>query len=153
MADTMKLTERLENDLKQAMRDRNELVKLTLRAVKTALTEVAKPNTIHDLPETEVIAIMRKEAKRRRDSAEEFVKAGSQERADAELAEKAVIDAYLPTQMDEAAIETLARAAIAEAGATSAKEMGKVMALLMPRTAGQADGKTVNAVVKRLLSS
>ncbi|MFN8441973.1 MAG: GatB/YqeY domain-containing protein [Caldilineaceae bacterium] len=153
MADTTKLTERLENDLKQAMRDRNELVKLTLRAVKTALTEVAKPNTIHDLPEAEVITIMRKEAKRRRDSAEEFVKAGSQERADAELAEKAVIDAYLPTQMDEAAIETLARAAIAESGATSAKEMGKVMALLMPRTAGQADGKTVNAVVKRLLTS
>lgn len=153
MADTTKLTERLENDLKQAMRERNDLVKLTLRAVKTALTEVAKPNTIHELPEAEVITIMRKEAKRRRDSAEEFIKAGSQERADAELAEKAVIDAYLPTQMDEAAIETLARAAIAESGATSAKEMGKVMAVLMPRTAGQADGKTVNAVVKRLLSS
>ena len=151
MAETMKLTERIENDLKQAMRDRNELAKLTLRSVKTALTEVAKPNTIHELPEAEVISIMRKEAKRRRDSADEFVKAGSQERADAELAEKAVIDAYLPSQMDEAAIESLARAAIAESGATSVKEMGKVMALLMPRTAGQADGKMVNAVVKRLL--
>lgn len=152
MAEITKLTERMEADLKQAMRDRNELTKMTLRAVKTALTEVAKPQTIHDLPEAEVIAIMRKEAKRRRDSADEYVKAGSQERADAELAERDIIERYLPAQMDEAAIELLARAAIAEAGATSVKEMGKVMALLMPRTGGMADGKAVNAVVKRLLA-
>ena len=62
-----------------------------------------------------------------------------------------MIERYLPAQMDEATIESLARTVIAEIGATSVKEMGKVMAALMPRTGGQADGKAVNAVVKRLL--
>ncbi len=148
---TQKLTEQIESDLKQAMLARNEVVKMTLRAVKTALTTVAKPGTIHELAEADVIAVMRSEAKRRRDSAEEFLKVGAQERADAELAEREVIERYLPAQMDEATIEALARTVIAEIGATSVKEMGKVMAALMPRTGGQADGKAVNAVVKRLL--
>ena len=148
---TQKLTEQIESDLKQAMLARNEVVKMTLRAVKTALTTVAKPGTIHELAEADVIAVMRSESKRRRDSAEEFLKVGAQERADAELAEREVIERYLPAQMDEATIEALARTVIAEIGATSVKEMGKVMAALMPRTGGQADGKAVNAVVKRLL--
>lgn len=152
MTETLKLTERIEADLKQAMRDKNELAKLTLRAVKTSLTEVAKPQTIHDLSETDVVSIMRKEAKRRRDSASEFEKAGSKERADAEIAEMNLIERYLPAQMDEAAIEAIVRAAISELGATSLKEMGKVMSAAMARTGGQADGKLVNQVVKRLLS-
>ncbi len=152
MAETMKLTERIEADLKQAMRDKSELAKLTLRAVKTALTEVAKPQTIHELAEADVISIMRKEAKRRRDSAAEFEKAGSKERADAELAEMSLIERYLPAQMDETAIEAIVRTAISEVGATSIKEMGKVMSAVMARTGGQADGKLVNVVVKRLLS-
>lgn len=145
------LTVQIESDLKQAMRDRDEVVKQTLRAVKTALLNAAKPRTIHELSQDEVIAIMRSEAKRRRDTAEEFIKASAQDRADAEIAEKVVIERYLPAQMDEAAIEALAKTVISELGATSPKEMGKVMAAIMPRTGGQADGKMVSTVVKRLL--
>jgi hypothetical protein len=146
-----KLSERIEADLKQAMRERDEVKKLTLRSVKTALTELAKPNDIHHLSEEQVIGVLRREGKRRREAAQEFEKAGDSTRGNAELAELAVIERYLPAQLDEAAIEQLARTVIAEIGATSPKEMGKIMAALMPRTGSQADGKLVNTVVRRLL--
>ena len=147
------LQERLNADLKQAMLARNEVAKLALRSVKTALTMLATSGANHDLSEAQVVATIRKEVKQRRDSATEYERLGAPEKAAAELAEVAVLEQYLPVQMGEAQIEEIVRAVIAETGATSPRELGKVMAAAMERAKGQADGKAVNQVARRLLSS
>ena len=147
------LIQRIDDDLKQAMRDKNEVAKLTLRSVKTALTEARTSGTEHALTEGEVLAVLQKEAKRRRDAAAEYERVGDPQRAAAELAEMAVLDKYLPRQMDEAEIEVVARRAIAHVGATSPKQMGAVMSAIMAEVGAKADGKLVNQVVRRLLSS
>lgn len=147
------LQERINADLKRAMLDRNDVAKLALRAVKTALTMLATSGANHDLSEAQVVAAIRKEVKQRRDSATEYERFGAPEKAVAELAEVAVLEQYLPVQMGEAQIEEIVRAVIAETGATSPRELGKVMAAAMERAKGQADGKAVNQVARRLLSS
>ena len=144
----------IDADLKQAMRDRDEVAKLTLRAVKTALIEARTSGAAeHDLTYDDVLAVIRREAKRRRDTAAEFERLGDPKRAAAELAELAVLERYLPRQMGEAEIEVIARRVIAELGATSPKQMGAVMAGVMAEVKSQADGKVVNQVVRRLLTN
>jgi uncharacterized protein YqeY len=145
------LLHQLDTDLQQAMRDRDEIRKLTLRSAKTALTEAMKASTDHNLADEQVIAVLQKEAKRRREAATEYEKAGETHRASLELAELAVLEGYLPKALDEAEIEKIAIAVIAEVGASSQKEFGKVMSPVMARVAGRADGKLVGAVVRRLL--
>ena len=147
------LPTRIDADLKQAMRDRDEVTKLTLRSVKTALTEARTSGAQHTLSEEEVLAVVQKEAKRRRDAAAEYERLGDANRAAAELVELAVLERYLPRQMSEAEVETIARRVIVEVGATSPKQMGAVMAAMMPEVKGQADGKLVSQVVRRLLGS
>jgi uncharacterized protein YqeY len=146
------LLEQIDADLKQAMRDRNEVAKLTLRSVKTALTEARTSGAEHTLGETEVLAVLQKEAKRRRDAAAEYERVGDPQRAAAELAEMQVLAKYLPRQMDADEIEPIAQRVIAQLGATSPKQMGAVMAGVMAEVGGKADGKLVNQVVRRLLS-
>lgn len=152
MTDTPSLAATLDADLKQAMRDRNNIAKLALRAVKTALTESQKASEEHSLTEADVQAIIYKEVKRRRDSAAEYEKVGATENASAELAEVAVLEKYLPKQLDEAEVEEIVREVIAETGATTMRDMGKVMSAAMPRVQGVADGKVVNQIVRRLLN-
>lgn len=150
-AATPDLVLQIDVDLKQAMRDRDEVRKLTLRSVKTALTEASKEGADHTLSQERVIAVIQKEAKRRIEAAEIYRSAGDTARADAEMAELAVLEAYLPRQLSEAEIEVVAREVIAEVGATSPREIGKVMSPLMARLGGRADGKLVSSVVRRLL--
>lgn len=146
------LVARIDADLKQAMRDKNETEKLTLRSIKTALTEArVSGGAEHELTYGDVMAVLQKEAKRRRDAAAEYEKAGNPARAQDELAEMHVIERYLPQQLSEAEVEEIARRAIAQVGATSPKEMGAVMQVAMPEMKGRADGKLVNQVVRRLL--
>ena len=152
MTNEMTIQTRVDEDLKQAMRDRNDTAKLTLRAVKTALTEAVKSNNNQPLDEQAAVAVVQREAKRRRDAAAEYERLGEAERAAAERAELAVLDDYLPQQLSEAEIETIAREVIAETGASSARDMGKVMSPLMERVAGRADGRAVSGVVRRLLA-
>jgi uncharacterized protein YqeY len=147
------LQSRIDADLKQAMRERDEVTKLTLRAVKTALTEARTSGAQHELSADEVLAVVQKEAKRRRDAAAEYERLGDATRAGAELVELAVLERYLPRQMSEAEVEVIARRVIAALDATSPKQMGAVMAALMPEVKGQADGKLVSQVVRRLLGS
>lgn len=150
---TMSLAARIDADLKQAMRDRDETAKLTLRALKTALLQArASGAAAHELAEEEVLDVVRREAKRRRDTADEFEKLGAPERAAAEMAEYAVLQRYLPQQLDDAELEAIARAVIAELGATSIKQLGQVMPAVLAQTGARADGKRVNQVVRRLLS-
>jgi uncharacterized protein YqeY len=147
------LQSRIDADLKQAMRERDEVTKLTLRAVKTALTEARTSGAQHELSADEVLAVVQKEAKRRRDAAAEYERLGDANRANAELVELAVLERYLPRQLSEAEVEVIARRVIAGLGATSPKQMGAVMAALMPEVKGEADGKLVSQVVRRLLGS
>lgn len=155
MSDTVatELVVRIDTDLKQAMRDKDEVTKLTLRAVKTALTEARTSGEEHALGQAEVMAVIQKEAKRRRDAAAEYTRVGDLGRANAELAELHVLEKYLPRQLDETEIEEIARRVIAQQGATSPKQLGAVMSAVMAEVQGRADGKAVNQVVRRLLGS
>jgi len=149
----LSLQERINADLKRAMLERNDVAKLALRSVKTALTILASAGANHELSEAQVMAAIRKEIKQRRDSAAEYEKLGAPEKAAPELAEAAVLEQYLPAQLSEEQIEEIVRGVITETGATSPRELGKVMAAAMARVNGLADGKAVNAVARRLLSS
>jgi len=149
---TPTLSERIDADLKQAMRDRKEVDKMALRALKTALTMARTATANHDLTEAEVQTVIQKEAKRRRDTAAEYERLGAPDKAAAELAELPILERYLPRQLSEAEVEVIVREVIAEKGATSIKEMGSVMAGVMARVTGVSDGKVVNGIVRRLLS-
>ena len=145
------LQDRVDVDLKQAMRDRDDVAKLTLRSVKTALTQASKEEGEVVLDDEAAEAIIQIEAKRRRDAAAEYKKAGRQDRVDEELAELAVLERYLPKQLSEAEIETIVTETIAELGADSMRDMSKVMPAVLAKTGGLADGKAVNQVVRRQL--
>ena len=145
------LAEQIDRDLIQAMRDRDSVTKITLRSVKTALTEAAKSGLQHEQGEEEVVAVIQREAKRRREAAQEYERVGAQMQAANELAELAVLERYLPQQLSAAAIEEIARSVIAETGASSPRDMGRVMSAAMERVKGAADGKVVNQIVRRLL--
>jgi uncharacterized protein YqeY len=143
----------IDLDLKDAMRNKDAVTKLVLRSVKTALTEEAKSTSQHAvLSEDEVMDVIQREAKRRRDAAAEYEKAGRSDRAAEELAELIVLERYLPQQLSEDEIRVLATEVIAQIDATSMRDMGAVMSAIMPKVAGRADGRRVNQVVRDLLS-
>ena len=143
----------IDLDLKDAMRNKDAVTKLVLRSVKTALTEEAKSTSQHAvLSEDEVMDVIQREAKRRRDAAAEYEKAGRSDRAAEELAELTVLERYLPQQLSEDEIRVLATEVIAQIDATSMRDMGAVMSVIMPKVAGRADGRRVNQVVRDLLS-
>ena len=153
MSNTQSIRERIDADLKQAMRDRDALAKLTIRSIKAAITEANKVDVNHTVTDDEVLKIVQKEAKKRRDTAAEYEKLGHADRAETELAELAIIERYLPQQLSEAELEVIVQATIDEIGASSMREMGKVMSAVMPKVTGVADGKMVNQVAKKLLTA
>ncbi len=118
-----------------------------------ALAKLAKAGANHALSQEQVVTVVQKEAKRRREAALEYEKGGATARVNAELAELAVLEAYLPKALSDAEVEELARQVIAEVGATTPKELGKVMGPLVARVNGRADGKVVSATVRRLLGA
>ncbi len=146
----MNLKDQLNADLKDALKSGDEVRKVTLRSLLAAIKQVEIDSRI-TLDEPGLQAILQKEAKSRRESIADAHKA---ERADLVAdgeAELKLIEAYLPQMLTREELETLARAAIAEAGATDLKQLGAVMKLLTPRTKGRADGKLVNEVVRQAL--
>ena len=145
------LAARIDADLKQAMRSQDNIAKLALRAVKTALTEATKTGSNQGLNDDQVMAVVQREAKRRREAAAEYDKVGATAAGDQERAELAVLEKYLPRQLTEAEVEALAREVISETGAASVKDLNKVMPVMISRVAGSADGKMVSQVVRRLL--
>ncbi len=149
----MTLEEQLNADLKEAMRQGDEPRKLAIRAVKTAVTEAKVSGAeLRDLTDADVLAIIGKQIKQRRDSLAIFEAAGRGDLAAQEAAELAVLEKYLPPQMDEAAIREHAAAVIAELGVTDIKGIGPVMKRMTADLRGQADGQTINRVVRELLS-
>ena len=151
MSENLTLAQQIDADLKTAMLARDETAKLTLRSVKTALSAATKTEDAPQLDDALVQSVLQREAKRRRDAAAEYEKAGSPERAAQELAELAVLERYLPQQLTDAEVEAIVAAVIAEMGATGMAEMGKVMSAAMPRVGDRADGKRVNQAARRLL--
>ena len=148
------LKDTLQHDLHDAMRAQDKVRSATLRMALTAITtEEVAGTQARTLTDVEVLKVLAKEAKTRRESAEAFLGAGRQERADREEAELAVLETYLPAQFEDATLDEMALAAVAEVGATSMAQMGQVMKVLQPRVAGQADGGRVAAAVRRALGN
>ena len=147
----MNLKDRLTEDLKQAMRQGDERRKSTVRLVRAAITN-AEIERGKDLSEDEVLAIIAKQAKQRRESVAEFAKGGRQDLVDQEEEELQILLSYLPAQMSRHEIEVAARQVIAEVGATSMAQMGEVMRRLMSQLKGKADGSLVNQVVREILT-
>jgi uncharacterized protein len=149
----MTLEERLAADLKDAMRSGDETRKLAIRSVKTAITEAkVSGDEARTLTDQDVLAIIARQIKQRRDSAAEFAKGGRPDLVAKEEAEVAVLLPYLPAQLDDAAIRARAEAVIAELGVTDLKGMGPVMKRLSAELRGQADGQAINRIVRELLS-
>ncbi len=147
------LKSRLHADLTTALKARDELRLATLRMVLTAVTnEEVAGTAARELSDDEVVRVLGREAKKRREAAEAYDLAGRQELADRERAEGAVIDAYLPTQLSDAELTELVTAAVASAGASTVRDLGAVMKVLGPQTAGRADGKRVSEEVRRQLA-
>ena len=148
----MSVKEQLRADLTTAMKARDELTASTLRMVLTAITtEEVAGKQARELSDDEVLKVVAREGKKRRESIEAYTSAGREELADRERAEAAVIDRYLPAQLDDAELASLVTAAIAYTGAADPKAMGQVMKVLTPRIAGRADGSRVAAEVRRQL--
>jgi uncharacterized protein YqeY len=148
------LKSRLQADLNAAMKARDELTTATLRMALTAITtEEVAGKQARELADDEVVKVLTREAKKRREAAEAFDAAGRDELAERERAEGTVLDAYLPSQLDDAELSELVRAAIAESGATAPNQLGAVMRLVVPEVAGRADGKRISEEVRRQLSA
>jgi uncharacterized protein YqeY len=148
------LKARLQSDLNQAMKSRDQLRTATLRMTLAAITteEVAGAQA-RELSDDEVQRVITRETRKRREAAEAFDQAGRAELADRERAEGALLEDYLPKQLDDAELAELVRAAVLEAGATEPRQLGAVMKLVQPRVAGRADGRRVSNEVRRQLSS
>lgn len=144
------LKERIQSELADAMRARQEVRKSALRmliaAVKNAEIEAG-----HGFSDEEVVGVVQKQAKQRRESIAEFEKANRADLVAQEQGELEVLEAYLPEQATDADIEAAAKKVIEETGASSARDIGKVMPVLVKQFAGRADGRAINEIVRRLL--
>ena len=149
----MSLKEKLQNDLTDAMRARDEICSSTIRMILTSIkNEEVAGKEARELNDAEIITVLSREAKKRREAAEAFDQAGAKDRADQERAEGVVISEYLPKQLTEDEIKSLIKAAVAETGASTPAQMGLVMKSLQPKIAGKADGGLVSSLVKAALA-
>jgi uncharacterized protein YqeY len=150
----MKLQERVDSDLKDAMRAKDAIKLGALRMLKSALkyAEIEKSDADADLSETEAVQVIRKQVKQRQDSIESFEKGGRAELAAKEKQELSILNAYLPQAMSSDELSKIVRESIAEVGATSKAQIGAVMKAAQAKVAGRADGKTLSQEVSRQLS-
>lgn len=147
------LKDQLQADLTTAMKARDELRSATLRMLLTAVkTEEVAGKTARELDDAEVVTVLTREGKKRREAAEAFDQGGRPDRAERERAEGAVIAGYLPAQLGDDELRDLVAAAITETGAAGPQAMGQVMKVVTPKTAGRAEGGRVAAEVRRQLA-
>ena len=148
------LKEKLRADLIVAMKARDGVRTRTLRMALTAITnEEVAGAAARELSDTDIVKVLTREARKRREAAEAFETGGRPEQAAAERAEAEVIATYLPTQLTDAQLADLVAAAISDTGAAGPRGMGQVMRVVTPRVAGRADGARVAAEVRRQLSA
>ncbi|AZN40468.1 GatB/YqeY domain-containing protein [Paenibacillus albus] len=146
----MNLSERLNDDMKQAMKSQEKFKLTTIRMIRSSIKnqeiELKRP-----LEDAELLDILSREIKQRKDSLQEFQKAGRDDLAKDVAAEIEIISVYLPQQLTEEEIKLIVQQTIQETGASSKADMGKVMSALLPKTKGRADGKLVNTFVQQFL--
>lgn len=149
----MGLKETLRSDLTEAIRSRDELKSGTIRMVLTAITnEEVSGKEARTLDDAEIITVLSREAKKRREAAEAFTIGGRADRAERETLEGEIIASYLPAALSEDEIKSIIAQAIVETGASGPAGMGQVMKIVAPKIAGRADGSIVSALVKAALS-
>ena len=146
------MKEQLLNELKIAMREKDELRKNTITMLRSAILQVEKDSQ-KTLTDDEITVIISKEVKKRKDSIADYESAGRDDIVSDLNKEIEILSKYLPEQLSEEEIAKLVDEAIVESGATSARDMGKVMQILRPKTAGKADGKIVSEIVKQKLAN
>lgn len=146
----MEIKEQLTADMKEAMKAKDTLRLNTIRMVRGAIKQ-QEIDGKKELTNDDIIAVISKEVKMRRDSLEEFTKAGRNDLVENTQAEIEVLLPYLPAQLSEDEIKAIVQEAIEKTGAASPKDMGKVMGAIMPKVKGKADGKLVNTIVKSML--
>ncbi len=147
----MALETRIMEDLKEAMRNKDEAAKRGIRAIKAALLLAKTDGSGEEMTPEKEIKILQKLVKQRRDSLDIYEQQGREDLALIEREEITILEKYLPQQLDEAALTDILNGIIAEIGAAGPKDMGKVMGLANQRLAGQAEGRVISSIVKRLL--
>ncbi len=145
------LKEKLLQDFKEAMKEKNELKKNTIMMVRAAILQIEK-DTQKELNDDAILEILAKEIKKRKDSLEDIEKSGREDLIKQVNDEMTIIKAYLPEELSLEELEKIIEEVIAETGATSMKDMGKVMQAAKAKTAGRADNKVINEIVKKKLS-
>ena len=149
----MALEQQIQEDIKVAMKAKDAVATAATRAIKgEILLFKTSEGGSKEVTDGDILKMIQKLIKQRKEAAEQFVAAGRQELADNELAEAAVMEKYLPKQLSEAEVEEKVKEIIAQVGATSIKDMGKVMGAANKALAGQSDGRTISTVVKILLT-
>lgn len=146
----MSLKVRLAEDLKNSMKSKDEIRKNTVQLVRASVLQVEKDNKIV-LDDDGVIDVIAKELKKRKDALPDYEKSGRQELIENLVKEIAVLEEYLPQQLSMAELEEIVKEIIAEVNASSIKDMGKIMAAIMPKVRGRADGKAINEIARKYL--
>ena len=148
------MKDKLKEDLKESMLARDELRTSVLRLLLSAINyyEIQKGGAGYSATDEDVISVIQKEVKQRKDSIEQFKNAQRQELVEKEEKEMAILNKYLPEQMGEEEIAKIVKATISETGVSSMQEMGKLMGALMPKVKGKADGNLVSQIVRKELS-
>ena len=146
------LEEKIMNDFKEAMKNKEAVRTSTLTLLRSQLKYLLIEKKVDKLPDPDVIAVIKKQAKQRQDAIEQYEKGGRPELAEKEKQELAILKSYLPVEMDEGQLKALVQEAIGEVKAASIKDMGKVMPVVMAKVAGRADSKLVSETVKQALT-
>ena len=146
----MSLKEKLQEDLKSSMKNKDTIKKSVVTLIRAAIKQHEVDNRV-ELADDAIIDIISKQLKQRKDSLAEFVKANRDDLVEETKSEIQVLEGYLPQQLSEEELEKIVIETIAEVGATSMKDMGKIMATIKPKTAGRADGRKINELVKKNL--
>lgn len=148
----MALEQQIQKDIMEAMKAHNTVRTNAVRAIKSDILLAKTSGAGAEITDGDVIKLIQKLIKQRKESAAMYAQGGRQDLADNELAEAAEMEGYLPKQLSEAEVEEIVKGIIAETGASSMADMGKVMGLATKKLAGQADGRTVSTIVKKLLA-
>ena len=147
----MALKETLAQDLKDAMREKDAIRKNVVQLIRSNILQIEKDNKL-TLDDDGVLDVISKQLKQRRDSLPDYEKSGREYLISQLKTEMAILMEYLPAQLSHEELEEIVKQAVAETGASSMKDMGRVMAAVMPKTKGRADGKEINSIVKNLLN-
>lgn len=148
----MALEQQIQKDIMEAMKAHNTVRTNAVRAIKSEILLAKTSGAGAEITDGDVIKLIQKLIKQRKESAAMYAQGGRQDLADNELAEAAEMEGYLPKQLSEAEVEEIVKGIIDETGASSMADMGKVMGLATKKLAGQADGRTVSTIVKKLLA-